>query len=640
MTTFCPPTDAFYESLPRQNATRLPTQHRSQLPNSALGLAVDCPRLCAAVGCPANSPLNIASDASLVSIPAMQSDTWGLVSQSTPSSGRHSHQRNSSLSSLGSAGPASPFAGPLSNAQIAINDPATDGFADLHPQDVSGQQVGAFYHFAKPVNDLLACNNLEASISDKMGYPVTVPGPSQKPQTDRALLPAPDFAGSWSRSRPDSVASSAAGDSPATPNTVEINHTDRRRNGRPLASPRLCPASDVFTHRPEHCNVPKLSRTMTDVYGDELYSPNFAITSSTSPAQLQSATSPTNDVFSQRINAANNHHLSTAQSPPSSISRTRSPFRTGSPFVSSSASHRGLVALGSTRRGREEQSNPLQAASSTQQRGDSNMEAEAEPETPKTISPKDAILEFGDTDGSANLPLFPPDPSTTFIMEPKIKPGNGPETDDACMETTHYQGVRAPVAAPAAGFLSRVSPLGLQQSSFAHGIRSARRTPPRLAPSESSSVASSGSIPITIPRPSGTGAESGTYTCTYHGCTFRFETPFLLQKHKREGHRQTQGLSGSREPNIAPGLLNTQSGPHRCDRINPSTGKPCHTVFSRPYDLTRHEDTIHNARKQKVRCDICTEGKTFSRADALTRHYRVCHPDKELPGKHRRHGSA
>ncbi|KAH8765609.1 hypothetical protein F5883DRAFT_645406 [Diaporthe sp. PMI_573] len=33
-----------------------------------------------------------------------------------------------------------------------------------------------------------------------------------------------------------------------------------------------------------------------------------------------------------------------------------------------------------------------------------------------------------------------------------------------------------------------------------------------------------------------------------------------------------------------------------------------------------------------VRCDVCTEDKTFSRADALTRHHRVCHPDVEFPG--------
>jgi hypothetical protein len=144
-------------------------------------------------------------------------------------------------------------------------------------------------------------------------------------------------------------------------------------------------------------------------------------------------------------------------------------------------------------------------------------------------------------------------------------------------------------------------------------------------------------------RPATTSADGGTYTCTYHGCTLRFDTPALLQKHKREGHRQAHGLGGPRRSeSVSPGmtstLLNSQAGPHRCDRINPSTGKPCNTIFSRPYDLTRHEDTIHNARKQKVRCDLCTDEKTFSRADALTRHYRVCHPDVEFHGKQRRRG--
>ncbi|KAK8208923.1 hypothetical protein BKA81DRAFT_300525 [Phyllosticta paracitricarpa] len=83
---------------------------------------------------------------------------------------------------------------------------------------------------------------------------------------------------------------------------------------------------------------------------------------------------------------------------------------------------------------------------------------------------------------------------------------------------------------------------------------------------------------------------------------------------------------------------NSQSGPHKCERTNPTTGKPCNTIFSRPYDLTRHEDTIHNARKQKVRCALCVEEKTFSRNDALTRHMRVVHPDVDFPGKHRRRG--
>jgi len=136
-----------------------------------------------------------------------------------------------------------------------------------------------------------------------------------------------------------------------------------------------------------------------------------------------------------------------------------------------------------------------------------------------------------------------------------------------------------------------------------------------------------------VQRPADTSSDSGTYSCTYHGCHLRFDTPAKLQKHKREGHRQTSPAS-AQSPN--PALRNSQAGPHRCDRINPSTGKPCNSIFSRPYDLTRHEDTIHNARKQKVRCHLCTEEKTFSRNDALTRHMRVVHPNVDWVGKQKR----
>jgi protein RPN4 len=89
-----------------------------------------------------------------------------------------------------------------------------------------------------------------------------------------------------------------------------------------------------------------------------------------------------------------------------------------------------------------------------------------------------------------------------------------------------------------------------------------------------------------LAKPAGSNADSGTYTCTYHGCTLRFETPAKLQKHKREGHRQSAPLVGSTSAATA---VQSQAGPHKCMRTNPSTGKPCNTIFSRPYDLTRHE---------------------------------------------------
>jgi len=163
--------------------------------------------------------------------------------------------------------------------------------------------------------------------------------------------------------------------------------------------------------------------------------------------------------------------------------------------------------------------------------------------------------------------------------------------------------------------------------------------PPSLQSMESSSSEYTPETPDNK-RPSSTSADTGTYTCTYHGCTLRFETPAKLQRHKREGHRNSAALiaGGDEGGMTSAALRNTQNGPHKCERINPSTGKPCNTIFSRPYDLTRHEDTIHNARKQKVRCHLCTEEKTFSRNDALTRHFRVCHPEHVDLAKNRRRG--
>ncbi|KXL44010.1 hypothetical protein M433DRAFT_68798 [Acidomyces richmondensis BFW] len=113
-----------------------------------------------------------------------------------------------------------------------------------------------------------------------------------------------------------------------------------------------------------------------------------------------------------------------------------------------------------------------------------------------------------------------------------------------------------------------------------------------------------------------------------------------------KGESTSPRSTGSPPPagaDLSPSALaarNSQAGPHKCSRINPSTGKPCNTIFSRPYDLTRHEDTIHNNRKEKAKCPMCREEKTFSRTDALTRHMRVVHPEVENFGKRARKGES
>jgi hypothetical protein len=377
--------------------------------------------------------------------------------------------------------------------------------------------------------------------------------------------------------------------------------------------------------------VPKLDRTMTDIYSDELYSPSFTITSAAPSQGSKMAVSPSNDMFAQRLHAINSQHLNAAHSPVSSVPRDMSPFRHGSPLAPSSASPN--LRYGSAQQLRERR----KAEQDVHQALRQQMARSSDAGTPQTISPKDAVIEYHESEGEASFPLFPQQGTAPFSSAANLPPASNAFDS-------------MPIEATGLDYLAHQLPSGLQvphqypfiaqpnqkSSSISATI------PSRVNSAGSSTSADSSRDSRLATKPHGVGADGGTYTCTYHGCMLRFDTPMLLQKHKREGHRQAHGMNGSIRRADAPGmtssLLNSQAGPHRCDRINPSTGKPCATVFSRPYDLTRHEDTIHNARKLKVRCDLCTEDKTFSRADALTRHYRVCHPDVEFPGKHRRRG--
>lgn len=76
---------------------------------------------------------------------------------------------------------------------------------------------------------------------------------------------------------------------------------------------------------------------------------------------------------------------------------------------------------------------------------------------------------------------------------------------------------------------------------------------------------------------------------------------------------------------------------YTCKIMNHITEQPCSAQFSRSYDLTRHQNTIHAKKKAVFRCSECIsslgqEGyqKTFSRLDALTRHIKSKHETLSL----------
>lgn len=569
----------------------------------------------------------------------------------TKMNGRNSHNRDSSLSSMGSFGPASPFSFNAANPQIALND-TSDNFQSLQIPEDQYYQLSAAKAPNSWSHDTFYTNYSSGGHDSSATHPCANMTAPQKHRGERSggLLPPPDFpSGGSSHSRPESVASSVASDSPATPAALEPQEDKRRKtNGENFFLTDLLSHDDdrdknpILTHHAGLPAVPKLNRTITDIFGDELYIPNYNMVSASSSQPSHTHVSPTSEMFVQRVQAANDHnmnqHLSANMQTPmsSTTSRGRSPFRQGSPLapaLSHDFDDATKTRLEQERKWRKAQADSFQALRQP-------MAQSASSGTPQTISPKDAVLEFNDSD-SSNFPLFPQSQPSAFDASQSSKMANQAHNLNCLTIDTNFdqylnsqadQSMSLPQQYP---FVSKPR----SQASLPSASNLSFSLPSRTV--SSPSVSPDISLSTSPRRPEHVGAEGGTYTCTYHGCTQRFETPALLQKHKREGHRQAHGLNTLRRPEgPTASYFNTQAGPHKCERINPSTGKPCNTIFSRPYDLTRHEDTIHNGKKQKVRCDVCTEEKTFSRADALTRHYRVCHPDLEFPGKHRKRGGA
>ncbi|MCJ1448967.1 MAG: hypothetical protein MMC23_009486 [Stictis urceolatum] len=410
--------------------------------------------------------------------------------------------------------------------------------------------------------------------------------------------------------------------------------------------------------------VPKLDRTMSDIYQDELYNPNMALATPASqpphglPMSYDRNLSPRRDVFSERLQAANNGHMSARSgSPADALSRERSPFRPTSQFVNDeippTRSSPPGPRLGSVAQIRERQKAEADARAFARHHQSNSLS------NSRTISPKEALLDIRDQDEESMPPLFNADEAPS---QPNQHEGNARNKSSECESIASLQGhsdsSNAAIDADAPTLRQQhnarrqratsqttqqypfISQPRRQNSSLQSNSENFPDFPAHITSMDSTRSETrstqSQSDSSDVRRPASTTADSGTYSCTYHGCTMRFETPVKLQRHKRDGHRQ--GTPPSTPGADAFASRNSQAGPHKCERINPSTGKPCNSIFSRPYDLTRHEDTIHNVKKQKVKCQFCTEDKTFSRNDALTRHMRVVHPEVDFPGKTKRKG--
>ncbi|KAI4240862.1 MAG: hypothetical protein L6R40_004857 [Gallowayella cf. fulva] len=406
-----------------------------------------------------------------------------------------------------------------------------------------------------------------------------------------------------------------------------------------------------------------------------------------------------NSVFTDLFQAAQSGHVTArSASPVTSIARERSPFAPASPYATERFSHstpNSPARLNSAAQLREQQKAEADARVLAEHRPNPSDFV-----PPRTISPKEVALDYNEAEEDAKMPLFNQDKrenqgstfaSTTPNLSQSDVDDNTSERSYSNMAPRRQRGsnLAASTASGQSGSTFTFMPpsvpqmpqqypfisqqlLRRQSSSLRSTTDQSPEFPAQLITMESSKSETTQSEHLTRPdftssaestqrspsspglrRPSDTTAATGSYACTFQDCAARFENAAKLQKHRREAHRSSPPRATAVAPSTssttptsattpsagsASASRNQQAGPHKCERINPSTGKPCMTIFSRSYDLTRHEDTIHSSRKTKVRCHLCTEEKTFSRNDALTRHMRVVHPDVDFPGKTKRRG--
>ena len=580
----------------------------------------------------------------------------------TPSRNQNrGHQRASSSSSTGSSASQFQAVGPTAGYQYVAypNCSPSQSTAKATSCSIADKPSRAFQNHLPtpthtPTQDTFMNNNYNnfTPVSGSMDQTMAAHMSMKQALMDQGD-DVPDFAHSAQQSE-----SSYGHVSPATPHTaqddMEFKMPTNGETDHEIESSifdELCTDDDAPDMRP----VPKFERTYTDIAADNFYDPSTVA----APAVSQSKPAQSSLLSPYRSNATENiqRALQAAQyarshSPSSTASRGDSPFRRGSPYRQPSSTFNSPM-VGSAAATRE-QNRQADAAYAMKSQIQNTEDAE-----PKTISPKDALLDYRETEEDSKAPLFPDNGAAEYDNQyngdEQYRNASQPSFDASTAQSYPRDNWATPQfpqsfptatpSLPQSSSFNFVTPSvqtnlhsmpisGNSQyrstpSSMPSAVEQTPEFPAHLTSMESSASeaeppnGSQNSILSErfLQKPTSSGADSGTYSCTYHGCSQRFETPQKLQKHKREGHRNAQTATLSESMTSAAILeRNSQAGPHKCERTNPTTGKPCNTVFSRPYDLTRHEDTIHNGRKQKVRCALCVEEKTFSRNDALTRH--------------------
>ena len=323
-----------------------------------------------------------------------------LASNSTgrPLKRARTHQRTPSASTVASNGPASPYTANTSYPHIANTD-----YSPNSPAHYATDSSASF--FSKPLPTPQPTPTDGSFMTS--GYI-----PSQAAHAPNAHLTmkgfgidhhfADDFAPDFYHSSRHSM--SSGHDSPATPQSCVGDQYDLRglpsttQNGE--FAPATSETANEYLHtgdldyRQAHTNVP-FFRAESQAYQDDLYNPPTFTSTPASVSKRPPADylSPHRNLVTERLQTAN---LARSASPTSAMSRERSPFRDGSPLAPAaewgSSGHVGTAA--GVRQQQKEEAAQVEYAQHV---------PSLQREPTKTISPKDALLEYHETD---QAPLF------------------------------------------------------------------------------------------------------------------------------------------------------------------------------------------------------------------------------------------
>ena len=489
--------------------------------------------------------------------PTIAQPSWAYTEQLRPEARRQrfqshqqqgSHKRTSSASSIASLGPASPHT-PTTNVYPRIVDSESASYPSPGLESFDHvQQLGAVY--SKPLP-----NSSQASYQQSYFNPEFR---GLNTSNYDALLYAP----TQSAMTHDWMAQNNADMGDAGSVTQRTSYTGEEYE-------------DNFKTESRNI-IPKLDRTISDICQDELWNPEVPTTTPTSQSRpgQNSLLSPYKGVFSERLQAANNEHISArSASPATTVSRERSPYRPGHEHVAEDYLNANNA--------------PPRLGTASQVRGQQKAQADARElmehqqkvghlGSPKTISPKQTSLDYQESVDDANMPLFPQTDVRSCVSGPPKTPSTYQQntmqstTGDCVQESRRNKTATIPCTssadfvvsipaqpAPNYAFAPPAVPNNIQipqeypfishLQSQDSSRRSASDQPPecpsRLALTSMESTKSDSGTKSEhsqsessrgTPRPSNTAADTGTYSCTYRGCSLRFPKPQKLKKHKRE----------------------------------------------------------------------------------------------------------